>query len=88
MEEKIMNTLKHKKVLLIIDNLETALRSDRIAVREFLQKLLENLSNLKILSTSRDLINNLGEITEKEYELKHLTKIHTIELLKKKSSPE
>ena len=83
-----MNTLKHKKVLLIIDNLETALRSDRKAVREFLQKLLENLSNLKILSTSRDLIHNLGEITENEYELKHLTKIHTIQLLKKKSSLE
>jgi len=71
-------------VLLIIDNLEDALRSDRDVVLGFLRNLLDKLSNLKILSTSRDQIgNNLGEIKDNVYELKHLTKDHTIQLLKK-----
>jgi len=80
-----MNTLNNKKVLIIIDNLENALRRDGVAVRDFLKNLLERLSDLKILSTSRDLINDLGEITEKVHELKHLSKNHTIQLLEKKS---
>ena len=79
-----MNALKDEQVLLIIDNLEGALRSDVKALLGFLKKLQENLSHLKILTTSRDLINNLGEMTEKVIELKHLTKNHTIQLLKKK----
>ena len=71
-------------MLLIIDNLEDALRSDRDVVLGFLRNLLDKLSNLKILSTSRDQIgNNLGEIKDNVYELKHLTKDHTIQLLKK-----
>ena len=78
MEEKILLYLKDRKVLLIIDNLEDALRKDRVAVREFLQVILERLPELKILSTSRDLISDIGEITEKVHELKHLTKNHTI----------
>jgi hypothetical protein len=84
MEEKIINTLKDLKVLLIIDNLEDALRSDRDVVLGFIRNLLDKLSDLKILSTSRDQIgNNLGEIKDNVYELKHLTKDHTIQLLKK-----
>ena len=78
MEEKILLYLKDRKVLLIIDNLEDALRKDRVAVREFLQVILERLPEIKILSTSRDLISDIGEITEKVHELKHLTKNHTI----------
>ena len=77
-----MNTLKDQKVLLIIDNLEDVLRSDRDAVLGFLRNLLEKLSDLKILSTSRDQIgNNLDDIKKNVYELKHLTKNHTIKLL-------
>ena len=69
-------------MLLIIDNLEDVLRSDRDAVLGFLRNLLEKLSDLKILSTSRDQIgNNLGDIKKNVYELKHLTKNHTIKLL-------
>jgi predicted nuclease of restriction endonuclease-like RecB superfamily len=84
MEEKIINTLKDLKVLLIIDNLDDALRSDRDVVLGFIRNLLDKLSDLKILSTSRDQIgNNLGEIKDNVYELKHLTKDHTIQLLKK-----
>ena len=84
MKEKILNTLKHKKALLIIDALEDALLIDGEAVRNFFFKLLEKLSDLKILLISRDRIINLCEITENVYELKHLTKYHTIEMLKKK----
>lgn len=78
MEAKIISSLKDREVLLIIDNLEDALRNDSAAVKGFLKTLLERLPDLKILSTSRDIISDIDEITEKVHELKHLTKNHTI----------
>ncbi len=83
--EKIIGYLKESKVLLIIDNLEDAIRKDRVSVREFLQELFERSPDLKILSTSRDLICDIGDITEKVHELKNLNKNYTIQLLAKKS---
>ena len=74
MEERVFYYLKDSKVLLIIDNLEDALRKDRSTVRQFLKTLFERLPDLKILSTSRDLISDIGEITERVYELKNLSK--------------
>jgi hypothetical protein len=78
LEESVFYYLKDSKVLLIIDNLEDALRKDRATVRQFLKTLFERLPDLKILSTSRDLISDIGEITERVYELKNLSKNHTI----------
>lgn len=78
MEERVFYYLKDSKVLLIIDNLEDALRKDRSTVRQFLKTMFERLPDLKILSTSRDLISDIGEITERVYELKNLSKNHTI----------
>jgi hypothetical protein len=40
--------------------------------------LFERLPDIKILSTSRDIISDIGEVTEKVYELKNLGKKHTI----------
>jgi hypothetical protein len=55
--------------LLIIDNLEEVLNKDETVLKEFLKSLLERLNHLKILTTSRELIGNLEEITEKVYNL-------------------
>ena len=87
MEERIFQALNDCKVLLIIDNLESILRSDCEATREFLQQLLEKLPHLKILSTSRDLIKDIGQITETVHELKTLEKEATIQLLMLKATP-
>lgn len=40
--------------------------------------MFERLPDLKILSTSRDLISDIGEITEKVYELSCLSKNYSI----------
>ena len=73
------------EILFLTRQLEPYSEGGKINYGDFLKNLLERLSDLKILSTSRDLINDLGEITEKVHELKHLSKNHTIQLLEKKS---
>lgn len=78
MENSIFSILKDRKVLLIIDNLEDALRTDWDSIREFLKQLFERIPDLKVLSTSRELILDIGEITEKVYELKLLSNNYTI----------
>ena len=80
-----MSCLKEKKVLIVIDNLENVLRTDGINLRAYLFHLLESLPSLNVLSTSRDPIQDIGEITEKVYELDHLSNADTILLLEKKA---
>jgi len=73
------------QLLLIIDNIEDSLRKDKANLREFLQHLLEKLPNIKILATSRDQIQDLGELTEKVFQLRELSKNYTIQLLERKA---
>jgi hypothetical protein len=81
MEDKIYQVLRDCKVLILIDNLESVLRQDREKTRNFLKQLLERCPFVKILTTTRDLINDLDQITEKVYELKTLDREATISLL-------
>ena len=76
--------LDAKQALIIIDNLEDVLREDEDSLRRFLTELLEKLPGVSILTTSRQKVQNLGEVTECLYELKQLSNSFSIELLEKK----
>jgi len=70
MEQQIHAFLAAKQTLIIVDNLEDVLREDEASLRRFLTELLEKLPGVSLLSTSRQKIQNLGEVTECLYELK------------------
>ena len=53
MEQKIYEFLEAKQALIINDNLEDVLREDEITLRNFLTSMLEKLSGISILITSR-----------------------------------
>lgn len=57
--EILMNVLREKTALLIFDNCEHLLD----ACAQFITKLLQNCPNLKILATSREILNVAGEAT-------------------------
>ena len=84
MEESIHEYLTAKQVLIIIDNLEDVLREDEDSLRLFLTELLVKLPGISILTTSRQKVYNLGEITECLYELSQLSNCFSIKLLEKK----
>ena len=71
--------------MLIIDNIEDVLREDEDKFRELVHNLLQKLPGLTVLMTSRDKISNLGDITEKLYEMESLSNQYSIELLEKKA---
>ena len=85
MQQKIYEYLEAKQALIIIDNLEDVLREDEDTLRSFLTAILEKLPGISILITSRQKIQNLGEITECIYLLKQLTNDYSIQLLAKKA---
>ena len=60
------------------------LREDEENLRRFLTEILEKLPGVSILTTSRQKIHNLGDITECLYELRQLTNSFSIKLLEKK----
>ena len=78
MYERVFYHLKDRCVLLVIDNLEDVLRNDRDNSRNFLETLLQRNASLKILATSREIIQDLGEITERVYEIKELSNNYTL----------
>lgn len=78
MEQKIHTFLEAKQTLIIIDNLEDVLREDEESLRRFLTELMEKLPGVSILTTSRQKVQNLGEITERVYELRQLTNSFSI----------
>ena len=84
MQQKIHSFLEAKQTLIIIDNLEDVLREDEESLRRFLTEILEKLPGVSVLTTSRQKIHNLGEITECVYELRQLTNSFSIQLLEKK----
>ena len=84
MEQEIHAFLTAKQTLIIIDNLEDVLREDEEVLRRFLTELLEKLPGVSVLTTSRQKVSSLGEITECLYELKQLTNTFSIQLLEKK----
>ena len=47
--------------------------------------MLQRLPGLTVLMTSREKIQNIGEITEKLYEMQALSNLFSIELLEKKA---
>ena len=61
------------------------MREDEDKFRELIHSLLSKLPGLSILMTSRDKISNIGEITEKLYEMQALSNQFSIELLEKKA---
>lgn len=85
MAEKIYELLHGRQLLLCIDNIEDCHRKDGEQLREFLGNLLEKVPDLKVLTTSRDQLGNIGEITEKVFRLPELNNSFTVELLEKKS---
>lgn len=58
-KEQLLNYLKDKHILLLIDNLEHLLRD--ASVSEFLAEFLERTSKLKLLVTSRESVGLQGE---------------------------
>lgn len=64
MEQMVYEYLEAKQALIIIDNVEDVLREDEEELRNFLTVLLDKLPGVSILTTSRQKIQNLGEITE------------------------
>ena len=78
MQQMVYAFLEVKQALIIIDNLEDVLREDEDELRRFLTELLEKLPGVSILTTSRQKIQNLGDITECLYQLKQLTNSFSI----------
>ena len=85
MEMKINEFLANKQVLFVMDNIDDCLKNNEDDLKTLLTNLLDKNQGLKILATSRQKINNLGEITEKVFELKELDSSYSIQLLEKKA---
>jgi hypothetical protein len=55
--EKIIFSLKEREILIIIDNLEDPLISDEKNLKLILQRILDECTSIKFLSTSRNPLN-------------------------------
>ncbi|CDW83802.1 nb-arc domain protein [Stylonychia lemnae] len=84
-QERIIQFMKDKEILLVLDNAEDTLRKEGNQFREILQHLLVCCPQLRLLLTSRYPIGQLADISEKIYTLKELKSQFAIELLMKKA---
>jgi hypothetical protein len=77
----ILNMLKEKEVLLILDNAEDPLEDDNIKFVEELASIIDNCIHVKFLVTTRKTINKLPHNHEKPYILHPLSKESSLKLL-------
>ena len=81
----ILNMLKEREVLLILDNAEDPLEDDNAKFINGLELILDNCSKVKFLVTTRKTINKLAHNQEKPYILQPLSKEASLKLLITKS---
>ena len=60
----IVQILKNKNLLIVIDNIENALHRDEHNFKVFLEILLDDCPKVKILTTSRAFLKGLGNNEE------------------------
>ncbi|CAI2368691.1 unnamed protein product [Moneuplotes crassus] len=77
----ILNILKHREVLLILDNVEDPLDSDYSAFISELESIIDNCNILRVLVTSRQTLNRLSFHHEKPYNLFELSQESALKLL-------
>ena len=72
---KIIYCLRHRTLLLIIDNIEDPLRDPEqdLIFREILEELLSKCDNLKICTTTRKELVKIGNIEEYGYHMTALS---------------
>ena len=70
--DKIIYCLQNKEVLLILDNIEDPLQTDEKNFKQILQQITDKCQQLKILSTSRTMLRQIGNITEAYKVLQYL----------------
>lgn len=77
----ILNMLRDKEVLLILDNAEDPLEDDNERFISELDAIIDNCSQLKFLATTRKCISKLAHNHEKPYILQPLSKEASLKLL-------
>ncbi|CAI2381433.1 unnamed protein product [Moneuplotes crassus] len=83
-QDKTINMLKNRKVLLILDNCEDVINNDHENFIYELENLLEACHRVKILTTSRKPLSELVNNKEVVFPLYPLSNRDTLELMKQK----
>lgn len=81
--EGAIEELGDKSMLLILDNLETSLRSDPLKLREMISRILKGVSRLSILVTTQEPIQGVVGVAERERRLGPISKDDSIFLLRR-----
>ena len=84
----ILNVLRDKEVLLIMDNAEDPLEDDNAKFVSELESIIDHCIKIKFLVTTRKTINKLAYNHEKPYTLCPLTKEASLKLLISKAPRE
>lgn len=82
---KLINTLKDKRSLIILDNIEDPLHSDEYLFKIILKKLLDNCPHVKILVTSKTKLDKIGTTEEKIVYIPKLSEQNSVKLFFQKA---
>lgn len=83
--EKIIKCLKEREILIILDNIEDPLYSDEKNLKLILQKILDECTSIKFLSTSRIPLDQIGNTQEIGYKLENLSSEWAVRLFLQKA---
>lgn len=81
--EGAIDELRDKSILLILDNLETSLRSDPLKLRELISRMLTGVGRLSILVTTQEPVQGVVGVAEREHRLRAISKDDSISLLRR-----
>ncbi len=81
LQQRIINFLKDKELLMVLDNVEDPLRMEGCDFREIIQDILARCPKITLLLTSRIAFGSLDDISEKIIHLKELSQKVSKELL-------
>ena len=76
----IINILEDKRVLIILDSIEGAIEMRNDAFRNTLEEILNCCPFVKILTTSRRCLNQIGDFTEKLVYVGALSSLDSVRL--------
>lgn len=83
--DKIIYCLSSRHVLIIVDNAEDPLNNDNANFKGVLQQILDKCPDIKLLITSRLLLEQVGNIEESFHQLNELSSYQSVKLFFEKS---